>query len=790
MAAMLPMAISFAFGVWLCQLQPLLPQVEVLSWAAAGSALLLLGAVALQRAGGARAASVGRVGAVVAAFLLGFTWAAWRAELRLADELPAENEGRDIVVTGVVASLPQALERGVRFDFEVEQAQARVPRHLSVAWYRGWRDAELHAAEEVHAGERWQLTLRLKRPHGHANPHGFDWEGWLLERGIRAAGYVRSTALAVPNQRVAALVWRPDLLVERVREMVRSRFEAALPEHDYAGVLVALAVGDQRAVPAQQWQVFSRTGVTHLMSISGLHVTMVAGLIHGLVGWAWRRSRLALRLPAQKAAAVGGLAAALLYCLLAGFAVPAQRTLYMISVVALALWLDRVSAARHVLALAMVVVLVLDPWAVLAAGFWLSFGAVALLLLVGSGRVGRDGVVRQWLRSQWAVTVGLVPALLALFQQFSLVSPVANAVAIPLVSLVVTPLALLAVVLPVPWLLDLAHGLMWALMALLDWLAGLPLAVWQQPVPPAWVVALGITGATVLLLPRGVPGKWMAVAMLLPLVAVAPPRPAEGEARVTVLDVGQGLAVHVQTRAHDLLFDAGPQYSRESDSGIRIVLPYLRAMGVTRLDALVLTHEDTDHVGGAASVLKGVPVAEVMSSLPSTHALIETVPAATRCLAGSGWDWDGVSFEVLHPGPRAYASGKVRRNDLSCVLRITAGGRALLLTSDIEADGEAALVARTDGALRSAFLVVPHHGSRSSSTAAFVEAVGAQTAIFPVGYRSRFRHPHPLVVERYARAGARLLRTDMQGALTVALRQDSADVTAWRQEHPRYWHGR
>jgi competence protein ComEC len=322
----------------------------------------------------------------------------------------------------VVAGLPQALERGVRFEFEVEQAVAGVPPRISLAWYRGRDDTDDEAspAMPVRAGERWHFTVRLKRPHGNLNPHGFDYEAWLFERGVRATGYVRPASAA----RIEAQVWRPGYAVEMLRETIRDRFRAALPDAPYAGILIALAVGDQHAIDPGLWQTFARTGITHLMSISGLHVTMLAGLAYALINWLWRRSaNLPLRLPAQHAAAMGGFLAAFLYCLLAGFAVPAQRTLYMLAVVAAARLSAREISGSRVLSLALLLVLLLDPWAVLAGGFWLSFGAVALLFHIGSGRLGPVHWLLEWGRAQWAVTLGMLPALLALFQQFSLVSP-------------------------------------------------------------------------------------------------------------------------------------------------------------------------------------------------------------------------------------------------------------------------------------------------------------------------------------------------------------------------------
>ena len=775
--------LCFAAGIWLVQQQAELPEWREL----VGLLAIALAAAVLAGLAARRLAPAAHVLLAVAAFSIGFGYAGARAQWRLADELPIENEGRDIAVTGVVASLPQEFERGLRFEFEVEQAQAQVPSRLSLAWYRGWREEEWHRFHEVHAGERWRLTVRLKRPHGNMNPHGFDFEAWLFEQGLRATGYVRSPE---PNERLDTFVPSFGNVVERLRESIRSRFQAALPEAEFAGVLVALVVGDQRAIDGEQWQLFARTGTTHLMSISGLHVTMFAGLAYWLVGGLWRRvPGLALRLPAQQAAVLAGWLAAFAYSLLAGFAVPAQRTVYMLSVVAAALWLRRTTATSRVLALSLLVVLLLDPWAVLSAGFWLSFGAVALLFYSGSGRVAKARWLEEWGRAQWAVTLGMIPALLALFQQFSLVSPLANAVAIPAVSLVVTPLALLAAVIPFEPLLVLAHWITALLMSFLAWLAHLPVAVWQQAAPPAWSVVVATAGCVWLLLPRGFPARWAGAVLMLPLVALLPERPAPGELRLAVLDVGQGLAVHLQTPHHDLLYDAGPEFSPDANSGNRIILPYLRALGVQRLDGFVISHQDKDHAGGAQSVLDVMPVGWLVSSLPDDDPLRAAALPQRRCIGGEAWDWDGVRFELLHPAQEDYEHRPAKSNDMSCVLKVSGTGGSALLTGDIEAATEARLVA-AGSSLRSDYLVAPHHGSRSSSTAEFVAAVGAHTVVFSVGYLSRFHHPHPVVAARYAASGAGLLRTDRDGAITLDLAPGGAAIVRERERSRRYWQGR
>lgn len=774
--------LSFAAGIAWLQWQPGLPAHETLMLLGiAGFALL---AVA-RHMGRARLAVL-----MLAALLLGASWAGWRAQQRLADVLPEANEGRDIEVVGVVAGLPQDFERGVRFDFAIEQASAALPSRLALAWYGSGRAEagdEIHPAPVLRAGERWRLTVRLKRPHGSLNPHGFDFEAWLFERGIRATGYVRKAA---SNVRIDGLDTRPDYLVGRLRQSIRERFQRTLGDAPYAGILVALAIGDQRAIDPAYWRIFARTGVTHLLSVSGLHVTMVAGLAAWLLGLAWRRTpRLALRVPAQKAMAAAGFLAAFAYALLAGFEVPAQRTLTMLAVVAAALWTGRNLAASRVLAAALLLVLLLDPWAVLAAGFWLSFGAVGLLFYVGSGRLTDQHWLAAWGRAQWAVTIGMVPALLALFQQFSLISPLANAIAIPLVSLVITPLALLGTLPFTDPLLWLAHGLLDGLMALLAWLAASDWAVWQQQAPPAWTVVSGLLGVGWLMLPRGFPARWLGAFAMLPLVLVAAPRPEQGSAWVRVLDVGQGLAVHVQTAGHDLLYDAGPAYSADADAGDRVIVPYLRAVGVRRLDMLMISHQDKDHEGGAAAVMAAVPTALLTSSLPDGHPLRAQGLPQQRCLDGQRWEWDGVAFEVLHPTAADYERG-AKSNESSCVLKVNTTHGSLLLTGDIDARTEAMLLARHGGALAADVLVPPHHGSRSSSSPAFVGGVSPQLTLFSAGYRNRFGHPAGEVLARYEASGIDMHRTDREGALAVRLGTGDLAVESERAQRRRYWHGR
>ena len=745
--------------------------------------------------------------------LLGFLWAALVAHHYLADELPSSLEGQDLVVTGVVDSLPYRFERGLRFNLALEHATtpdgvaAQVPSRLALSWYAGPQDPQPPALQP---GERWQLALRLKRPHGNANPDGFDYEAWLLEQKLRATGSVRGDAAqGSANRRLAAFVPGFTAVVERCRGWLRERIERSLRGQPYAGVIVALVIGDQRGIGQADWKVFTRTGIGHLVSISGLHITMIAGLAAALAQLLWRHSfftglQLPLVLPAQKVAALAGVAVALMYVLLAGFGVPAQRTLYMIVVVGAALWSGRIAGVSHVLCAALGTVLLLDPWAVLWPGFWLSFGAVAVIMV---GSVGRalpraEGRIARWrqalaaaCRTQYAVTVGLVPLTLLLFGQISLVSPLANAVAIPLVSFAVTPLALAGSMAPAPlsgWLLQLAHGLVQQLATGLEWLSALPLAVWSAPLPSWWMFMLALLGTAWLMLPRGWPARGLGLVLWLPLLLNAPHFPERGF-RVTAFDIGQGNALLLETAQHRLLYDTGPSYAPESDGGSRVIVPYLKSRGIASLDAMVVSHSDADHSGGALSVMDEIDIGWLSTSLDAGHEIADAARRHRRCLAGQQWEWDGVQFEMLHPTQAIYDAGMWKPNARSCTLRVSAGGVSMLLAGDIEASQEAMLVDAMPERLAATVLLAPHHGSGTSSTPDFLDAVAPKVAVFQVGYRNRYRHPKPEVEARYVERGIQRLRSDVDGAVRLdfdGLSGGGVEVESYRDVHRRYWYGK
>ncbi|HMM85755.1 DNA internalization-related competence protein ComEC/Rec2 [Azohydromonas sp.] len=739
--------------------------------------------------------------ALPAVAALGFAWASTLAAQRLQEALPESLEGQDLELVGVVASLPRQVSAGVRFTFEVERAHRHgcpvdVPRRVSLGWYGDRAQGSTAGpGSDLEAGQRWRLTARLRAPHGQVNPHGFDFELWLFERGVRATGYVRDGAAAPPPVRLASRVGQR---VERWRQRVRDAvFARVADDPRAAGVLAGLSVGDQAAIDRSDWDVFRATGTAHLVAISGLHVTMFAWGAGALVAAAWRRSaRLVLWLPAPTAARWGGVGAAAAYALLAGWGVPAQRTVWMLVTAAALASLGRQWPWPLVLLAAAVAVSAVDPWALLQPGFWLSFVAVGLLMGSQPAAASNDRVasraarlwraVRGALRTQVVATVGLAPLTLVLFQQVSLVGFVANLVAIPVVTLVVTPLALLGAIVPAAW--DLGAVVVGALSIALGSLAAWPAAVHVAAAAPWWTQLAGLLAAALLIAPLPWRLRALALPLVLPLLWPAVERPPHGRYELLVADVGQGSAVLLRTARHALLYDAGPQYSRDSDAGQRVLVPLLRSLGVRRLDALVLSHRDTDHVGGAAAVLAALPVRRVIGAVPE-GAAVPVAAAARRCEAGERWRWDGVEFELLHPPADDHTRG-LRPNALSCVLRVVdERGRAVLLAGDIEAAQEAALVRRVGERLRSDGLLVPHHGSRTSSSALFLDAVAPRVAWVQAGYRNRFGHPADEVLQRYAERGIEVVRSDRCGAWRWRGADDTVP-TCERDRARRYWHRR
>ncbi|MGY6269502.1 DNA internalization-related competence protein ComEC/Rec2 [Achromobacter denitrificans] len=796
-------------GSGLVQLLPRLP--------GAGAAWLLAAGCLLASAAGLRArhAAVRGCAALALGLCAGLLNAGARAQHRLGDALADMHHDAVSRLALRIAELPDGDARGRRFLAELAgPAAPGIPSRIQVAWQAA--PGAQPGVPELVPGQVWRMALVLRRPHAALNPAGPDAEGRLFANGVRAVGYVRGQPRLLADRPWAT----PGVAIERARHHVRVGLRAALGEHRYAPVLIALAIGDQAGVARDDWRLFNRSGITHLVSISGMHVTSIAGIAGLLVAFFWRRARwrgtgLAEHAPARVAGGAAAAVVALLYCLLAGWGVPARRTFFMLSV-ALAATVSRLPvSADRVLACAAAVVVALDPWAPMAPGFWLSFGAVAVLLRIAGAPFDADAGWRarcaarlaQAARLQLTVTLGLTPLLAYLVHQVSLGSPLANAVAIPAVTFVVTPLALLCAALSVApggeglaalagraglWAFDLTMGPVgWVGNA--EW-SSLPVAAAPWP----WL-ALALAGMGWALQARGWPGRRLGWACMLPLLFWRPDRPEPGYWRMSALDVGQGSAILVETASQALLFDAGPRSYGGSDAGERVVAPFLRARGIRRLDVLVLSHADTDHVGGTRAVLAAAPVLRSYAAF-DLHAFLRRdariwpeagTPApprdTQRCRRGQHWEADGVTFTFLHPA-RDGSGALEDRNADSCVLRVQGAGHSLLLTGDVGVAQERELAAA--GLAATDVVLVSHHGSSSSSGRELVAATAARHAIAQAGYLNRFRHPARAVESRWIRAGAAFWRSDRDGAVTAVSGPGGLDVRAERERARRYWHGR
>jgi competence protein ComEC len=715
--------------------------------------------------------SVGRV-KLVGIFLAGLGWALLNCTWRSAGDLPPALEGRDLLVRGYVASLPKHAGADSQFLLDVAEPRGGVSPRIRLTWYR--------VASTPETGELWQLVVRLKRRNGFANPGGADHEAQLYREGIGATGYVRDDAR---NLRLAppAVTYG----VTRLRAWISGRIHDAVPDGRMLGVLQGLAVGDTRAMSPAQWRVFAATGTTHLMAISGLHITLVATLAAWLGGAIVRwPSAQARRWSAVQGQVIAGASAALIYSALAGMSVPTQRTLLMLTIYFASRCCRRTLTVTHTLGLSLIGVLLIDPFAPLAPGAWLSFGAVSIILLAVAGRVRREGPIATFVRVQAAVTVGLVPLLLAAFGGVSVLSPVANAIAIPLFTLIVVPMVLLGAciasvsVAMAQWVLALPVALLQWTWPVLQWLAEQPLSLWYFPQPSMPALCALVAGALLLVMPGIWPTRLAGVLLCLPVLLHRIPGPGVGNFELAVLDVGQGLAAVVRTREHVLLYDAGPAFPTGRDAGELAVLPYLRSQGVRRLDALVVSHGDLDHRGGVNSVLAALPVVRILSG-PSVGPLPRV---SSRCERGQHWTWDGVQFEILHPTRHGLASD----NDSSCVLLVRSRAGSALLAGDVEGAAESALVA--GGLARATAVVVPHHGSRTSSTTPFVAASRPSLALVSAGYRNRWGLPRHEIVERWRAAGARLLTTADSGAIEIAFVAGHPPLTReYRRDRRRYW---
>lgn len=720
---------------------------------------------------------------LILAFLLGFFYISVQATLQLAKTLPVALQATPITIVGTIVSLPEVDKEDTWcFDFDIQQT---LPRSL---WQNPGR-VRLRWEEPpkiLYPGDVYQLTVKLKPPRSYSNPGSFDKEKQFFLNHWVGSGNVsdKSNALYLENRRFAG--W-----VDRLRYSIRKQMQKYLENQPLCGPIIALVVGAKEGIQPDQWQIFQETGTSHLMAISGLHVGLMASVAFCIIHFIWRRlPDIFLKIPCQWSAAIAALISTVVYALLAGFSVPTQRAMIMVLITMAGIILRRKISVGRSFFVALGVLLLMDPFATLSPGFWLSFGAVGIILYGMNNRLSPRGLWYRFGRPQFLVFLGLMPYTFSVFGQISLIAPVANLFAIPILSFLVVPLAifgaLIAAVSPSlgAFLLRSAESILGLLWMLLEYLKKLPFATWNRAECSFFSLCCAMMGMFWLLSPRGLPGRYLGIIFILPLFLNIADKVEEGTARVTVLDVGQGLSTVVETKNHVLVYDTGPKFNAQFDTGDRVVIPYLKTRGRKKIDTLIISHGDNDHVGGMASILKKMPVQELMSSedLPVDKPVI-------YCFPGQTWQWDGVTFEILHPETMITQ----KRNDHSCVLQVRAGHQSILLTGDIESKSEHKILARYGKQLQSTVLLVPHHGSSTSSALDFIQGVNPEYAIIPVGKYNSYGHPKPEVLARYRDQGIKLYDSVRHGAITFFLRKSDSLLDpprCYRLDNLRYWQTR
>jgi len=752
-------------------------------------------------------------------FLIGFYWTQYLKHHKDTNQLQEQFDESTVKIIGYIDGLPKVSPKGVQFTFMVERYtfirpqkgdDAQMPKRVWLFYSS--------PNQQIMPGQRWQFTVKLKKPHGLKNPYSFDVEQWMYINDIGAQGNIQSQQ-AQGAQFISPWVWSLQTVIERARFLLRQKIEESVgAQSKYVGVITALVIGDQQLIQPDDWKMFSATGIGHLISISGLHVTMLAGFGASLTRLLWKRTRWIYWMPSPLAASTIGLITALIYSCLAGFQIPAQRTTYMVGANTLALWFGRVIHPFDGWFWALLIILLINPWAIYSPGFWLSFGAVAAILFAmskdPSGVHDVDLLFLQKLRSslgeatrvQAVVTIALIPLTLYWFYQISFISPLANAIAIPIVSFLVTPCAILGAFLP-SYLGDLflyiAHGFFQGLAYLIEPMSRVEWAVIHGAQPSPLHLWLALIGVLCCIRPGIIAHTWksrfiglvLCISLFIPFYYIPGKAIDAGEFEMFVWDIGQGNAVLIQTKSHQLLFDTGPMSFGKFDPAEKIIIPHLRAKGIRSIDQLLISHQDSDHIGGLPFLLENFSINNISGSIPPQHPLqklfVKHQVPFEYCQAGQRWQWDGVEFLIWHPTLEESLTRQfelTKPNEMSCVLEVRNEHHSVWLTGDVEKHGELSIIQQLHHSPmehqevleRHLVLMAPHHGSKSSSSNGFIEVLNPDLAFSQTGYRNRYLHPHREVVGRYQNKKILFLDTVITGAQSWRTQGAVIDVKTWR----------
>lgn len=704
------------------------------------------------------------------ALLAGLLLSTTVAKNQLDKRILPKWEGQDIILQGQVKGVPNQREDGTRFRLEINQASLKADPEKQIDLKGIVRLGWFRTPEIVNADETWQLVVRMKRPSGFLNPAGFDYEKWLFTERISATGYIRDDKKAKINKRISKAPWWS---VDHLRQTIHYKIQQGVEDKASAAILSALVVAIRTKFDDEQWKLLQQTGTSHLVAISGLHIAVVAGFAFFPIMLIWGLfPSLNEKIPLQVAGAITGVFFATAYAMLAGFTLPTQRALLMVVIALLGLLVRRHYQSSTILAVVVIAVLLLDPLAGMTVSFWLSFLAVTIILIILKRQVEKPrSKIMSLIKMQIILSLGMLPLTLFFFGSASLLSPVANLIAIPWVSLVIVPLSLIALVF-MPISTIISNGILSVSALAIKWMfAGFallgdsPLANITIAKIPSVYLIIAFAGFLFMLLPKGFPARWLGLIAMLPALLFAPEKPNQGEFTFTLLDAGQGMASVIQTQNHTLIYDVGTRYSETYDIGKLVVVPFLKGKGITTVDNMILSHKDIDHWGGAEAVLKEITVAEIMSSDSTILSKLENQEVMS-CTKYDKWQWDGVDFEIISPSEEFLEKVK-KDNNRSCVLRVSNSNHSLLLTGDIEKKAESYLLKNRKDKLASDVISVPHHGSKTSSTQHFLQAVAPTLALIPAGYRNRFGHPKEKVLKRYQKLEISVLDTINSGAITI-----------------------